>query len=206
MSTNTNTDANTNSTTDDVLVAGHTHQRTLGRVRRRVALLVAILSLGTAAGALTSAQPAAAASGVGYCFKTRTGMIVAPATTYLELYYNGRWNRVAAGSTSTWNGCGSFTMSGSYQSYYSRVSLSLPRCSLGQHVQRRHAADGAAGRGVRASRHRHPVVLRRPLLRGVIDPHSRKGRALTGRSAFVASRTPSGDCYRFRRAVVTRGL
>jgi hypothetical protein len=94
-------------------------------VRRALGGLLAALMIGLAVGAVSNAEPAAAASGVGYCFKTKTGMYVAPATTYLEIYYNGRWNRVATGSTS-WQsgGCGSFSMTGWYQNYYSKVVLS----------------------------------------------------------------------------------
>jgi hypothetical protein len=109
---------------DELATSGRPTSKRRGLIRL-LALGLAALSIGTAAGALPSAQPVAAASSVGYCFKTRTGMIVAPATTYLQLYYNGRWNNVAVGSTSFQNGCGSFNMSGSYRNYYSKVVLSF---------------------------------------------------------------------------------
>ena len=67
----------------------------------------------------TSAQPAAAAGGVSYCFKHVGG---GPYTydTFLVLYINGRWTAVQSlGRSST--GCNSVTISGSWRNYPARV-------------------------------------------------------------------------------------
>lgn len=105
--------------------------RSRRRLTRLAAMALAMLSASTI-GVLAQAETTEAAAGVTACFKTRTGMIVGPVTTQLELYYNGTWYSVLAKSNSGFNGCVTYTMTGSYRSYYARVRMN-GRASTGDY-------------------------------------------------------------------------
>lgn len=99
-----------------------TTRRRRGRRLPLAAIAAAVVAAATL-GVLATPSTSEAASGVSACFKTRTGMIVGPVNTNLELYTNSGWVRVASSPTSAFNGCVSFTMTGSYRNYYSRIRM-----------------------------------------------------------------------------------
>jgi hypothetical protein len=105
--------------------------RSKRRFTRLAAMALAMISASTI-GLISNAETSEAASGVTACFKTRTGMVVGPVTTHLDLYYNGRWNTVASKSNSGFNGCVTYTMTGWYQNYYARVRMA-GRASTGDY-------------------------------------------------------------------------
>lgn len=101
------------------------------RFTRLAAMALAMISASTI-GLISNAETSQAASGVTACFKTRTGMVVGPVTTHLDLYYNGRWNTVASKSNSGFNGCVTYTMTGWYQNAYAQVRMA-GRASTGDY-------------------------------------------------------------------------
>ena len=92
--------------------------RTGGRIRR----LVGALALGLVLAGGTApmfAQPASAASGIGYCFR-HSGGGAYTYDTYLELWSNNQWVRVTNLGRSV-NGCHNITISGAWRSYPARA-------------------------------------------------------------------------------------
>ena len=89
------------------------------RLTRRAASLVVAASLALGGVAATTA-PAQAAAGVSACFTYRNGGPYVMNPVYLQLWNGSSWQNVSDGRTN-WNGCTSFTMSGSYRDYASRI-------------------------------------------------------------------------------------
>ena len=108
---------------DDEIVTTAAKRKATGRPRTRFTAVVVLVVAAATLGLLAKPGTSDAASGVSACFKTRTGMVVGPVNTNLELYMGGQWKRVATGSTSARTGCVSFWMSGSYQNYYARIRM-----------------------------------------------------------------------------------
>ncbi len=90
--------------------------------RRLAGMLIGALAMaGTVVGvAATESQSAEAASGASYCFRHNNG---SPYTyeTYLQLYYNGTWNTVAALGRVGRTGCNYVSISGWYRNHPARV-------------------------------------------------------------------------------------
>lgn len=105
------------STNPSDLARTPTHRRL--RARRPLAALLALAV--TALLGLMTAQPAAAASGMKVCFKTRTNLAVGNQLTYLDLW-DGQWRAVALGNTNH-VGCISYYITGTWQAYPARVRM-----------------------------------------------------------------------------------
>jgi hypothetical protein len=124
--TTMNTTRNRTATSTDpqtALAATRIDRKASGRRQRRlVAVAVAVLAA-TTLGLVTKPGTSDAASGVTACFKTRTGMVVGPVNTNLELYINGQWTRIISKPNSGFNGCVSYWMTGWYQNYYARIRM-----------------------------------------------------------------------------------
>jgi hypothetical protein len=136
MNTTIHTSNTSTGDTGSAAVVAHrseTTARPKRRFTRLAAMALAVISASTI-GLISNAETSEAASGVTACFKTRTGLVVGPVTTHLDLYYNGRWNTVASKSNSGFNGCVTYTMTGWYQNVYSRVRMA-GRASTGDYFQ-----------------------------------------------------------------------
>lgn len=106
----------TSTITSDIARAP-THPRL--KARRPLAVLLALAV--TALLGLMTAQPAAAASGMQVCFKTRTGLTVGGQLTYLDLW-DGQWRAVALAKTNH-SGCISYYITGAWRAYPARVRM-----------------------------------------------------------------------------------
>jgi hypothetical protein len=120
----TNSDIQTNSENDDTNATRTPRDSAASRrsgVRRIVGGALAALMLGLGVGAVSSAQPAAAASGMTLCLKTRTGLTV-PAWAYSEIYVQGQWYPTQLKSGGN-NGCVTFYLNGAERSYPARIRV-----------------------------------------------------------------------------------
>ncbi len=113
MNTKTDSTANTVTNTNT--------KRRLG-VRRAFCASLAAITIGVGAGALSSASPASAASGVRACFQHK-GSTARQMKADLELWSNGKWYRVASGYTSMNDGCVYASITGTGQNYPARWVL-----------------------------------------------------------------------------------
>ena len=99
-------------------------------LKSKMAIAVLCLTLTGAVGGLASADSAEAASGVSYCFRDSWGGPYQQGVL-LQVYSSSGWTSIAAGGPN-YNGCGSFTMSGSYRYLRSRaVAVHIEYSSMG---------------------------------------------------------------------------
>lgn len=91
-------------------------------IRRIVGGALAALLLGLGVGAVSNVQPAAAASGMTLCLKTRTGLTISPAWAYSEIYVQGQWYPTQLKSNGS-NGCVTFYLSGAERNFPARIRV-----------------------------------------------------------------------------------